>query len=211
MTSISFSVDWTTVHTTNFERLLSTLKNQKHLNFLEIGTWEGRTSQYLVKEFLQGEHSQLYTVDNAPKDLFFEILKRHKDKITHHNQNSALALAQLMSQQITFDFIYVDGSHVAPHVLSDGVMSFHLLKDEGIMLFDDYLWELPEYINSVYDLSRVPSELHKLFKPRQAIDTFLEIYKGQYELIFSDYQLAIKKTATLEKQYKRPMPLPYQF
>lgn len=211
MTSISFSVDWTTAHGANFEKLLSTLKDQKNLNFLEIGTWEGRTSQYLVREYLQGEKSHLHTIDNAPKDLFFEVLNLYKDKITHHNQNSALALAQLISQQITFDFIYVDGSHVAPHVLSDGLMAFHLLKDEGIMLFDDYLWELPEYINTVYDLSKVPGELHQLFKPRQAIDAFLEIFKGQYELLFSDYQLAIKKTATLEKQYKRPVPLPYQF
>ena len=40
--------------------------------------------------------------------------------------------------------IYVDGSHQAPDVLSDAVVGFKLLKNNGIMIFDDYGWGGPD-------------------------------------------------------------------
>jgi predicted O-methyltransferase YrrM len=38
-----------------------------------------------------------------------------------------------------FEFIYIDGSHQAPDVISDAILSFHLLKSGGVIAFDDYL------------------------------------------------------------------------
>ena len=40
----------------------------------------------------------------------------------------------------SFDIIYIDGSHAVNDVLEDAVLSFRLLKPEGILIFDDYRW-----------------------------------------------------------------------
>jgi predicted O-methyltransferase YrrM len=53
---------------------------------------------------------------------------------------SADVLPELMVEGRRFDFIYIDGSHVAPDVLLDAAMSFALLKPGGILAFDDYDW-----------------------------------------------------------------------
>ena len=39
-----------------------------------------------------------------------------------------------------FDFVYVDGSHQAPDVLVDAVLSALLLRKGGLLVFDDYFW-----------------------------------------------------------------------
>jgi predicted O-methyltransferase YrrM len=64
-------------------------------------------------------------------------------QIVTHKGLSNLALSKLITEgkQGYFDFIYVDGSHQAPDVLSDAVLSFTLLKRNGVIAFDDYLWQ----------------------------------------------------------------------
>ena len=39
-----------------------------------------------------------------------------------------------------YDFIYIDGDHTNEGVFIDSVLSFPLLKNGGIIIFDDYLW-----------------------------------------------------------------------
>ena len=49
-------------------------------------------------------------------------------------------LPQLLDEDQKFDVIYVDGSHFADDVLTDGINAWRLLKQGGIMIFDDLLW-----------------------------------------------------------------------
>jgi hypothetical protein len=65
-----------------------------------------------------------------------------------------------------FDFIYVDGSHQAPDVLADAFLSFRLLRENGVIAFDDYLWQeaLPDGIDSIRC-------------PKLAIDAFTNIHR----------------------------------
>jgi predicted O-methyltransferase YrrM len=56
-----------------------------------------------------------------------------------------------------FDFIYVDGSHQAPDVLCDALLSFRLLKNNGVIAFDDYLWQ--EQLPYGTDPIRCPKQL----------------------------------------------------
>ena len=82
-----------------------------------------------------------------------------------------------------FDFIYIDGSHQAPDVLYDALLSFRLLRVGGIMVFDDYLWA--ENIGFEHDPIRCP-------KP--AIDAFTNIYcRKVLTLTQPLYQLYVQK------------------
>ena len=64
-----------------------------------------------------------------------------------------------------FDVIYVDGSHFADDVLTDGINAWRLLKQGGIMIFDDLLW-------ACYPRARA--------NPAWAINLFLKYHKGEY-------------------------------
>lgn len=40
-----------------------------------------------------------------------------------------------------FDLVYIDGSHLRLDVLSDASMAWRLLREGGVMVFDDYEWD----------------------------------------------------------------------
>ena len=62
----------------------------------------------------------------------------------------------------------------------DAVLSWETLKVGGIMLFDDYQWHLFEAASK---------------NPKVAIDGFLASYQGTYEILYSGYQMHIRKTS----------------
>lgn len=81
-----------------------------------------------------------------------------------------------------FDFIYVDGSHQAPDVLVDAVLSALLLRKGGVLVFDGYFWRDRM---SRYDGLRSPSV---------AIDAFKQIYFKIFEAVGSiDCQVVFRK------------------
>ena len=78
-----------------------------------------------------------------------------------------------------FDFIYIDGSHVAKDVLTDACMAWPLLKQNGFMVFDDYAWK-PEGITTMQ-------------RPKIAIDFFLNIFEEELIVVHVAYQLIVRK------------------
>ena len=75
-------------------------------------------------------------------------------------------LRLLQEKQEPFDFIYVDGSHMAFDVLGDLVLSFKMLKIGGLCICDDYLWE---------------GQSDPRHTPKMAIDSFTSIFSEQIE------------------------------
>ncbi|RIA80654.1 hypothetical protein C1645_784548 [Glomus cerebriforme] len=107
------------------------------------------------------------------------IMKQLFNQVEIIKNNSFDALTKLnYEKRMKFDFIYIDGSHFACDVLSDAVLSWNLLKEDGIMILDDYEWDyfVEEYNN-----------------PRIAIDSFLNSYQCQIEVIYKRFQVAIRK------------------
>jgi predicted O-methyltransferase YrrM len=88
-------------------------------------------------------------------------------------------LAQEISEWAgTYDFIYIDGSHTAKDVLTDACMAWPLLKQRGIMVFDDYMWGESRDI---------------LHRPKIAIDTFTNIFAESLDIVHVGYQLVVRK------------------
>ena len=87
-------------------------------------------------------------------------------------------LASRVAGKNLFDFIYIDGSHTAPDVLTDACMAWPLLKPKGMMVFDDYMWGNPRDI---------------LHRPKPAIDAFCNIFAEEAEIVHVGYQLVVRK------------------
>lgn len=186
-----FSQDWFSHNIPNFEVAKSLIPDNKM--FLEVGCFEGRATCWMMENMLHEEGS-ITCIDT------FEGSEEHRKlnlgslrDIFNHNIESAAKLKQhyrvmpftsyvglgkLIAEKNQFDFIYIDGSHTAPDVLTDACMAFGLLKQGGIMLFDDYLWK------------DMPGLLHQ---PKIAIDTFTAIFSEQADIRMIGYQLGISK------------------
>jgi hypothetical protein len=127
-----------------------------------------------------------YKNDELPEQLIIqEIHKHNTDLIKLPTQTvevmpvmSYHGLAQLIVDRREFDLIYVDGSHCADAVLADATMAFGLLKKEGYMIFDDYLWnESPDVLDH----------------PKMSIDAFVNMFSKQIAIGMINYQYVIQK------------------
>lgn len=195
--SYTFQTDWFSSSIGEWSEVLKDLKSKPDLNFLEIGSFEGRSAVWLLDNVLVDQSSRLTCIDtwkgskeHQNSTLDFSVVEKNFDhnillsgqlkKVTKIKDYSYNALRGLPPS--SFHFIYIDGSHKASDVLEDAVLSFRLLKPSGIMIFDDYEWE-PQY--------------KSIDSPKIAIDSFVECYKDQLDVIGTTGQLTIRKRSSL--------------
>ena len=174
---------------------------------LEIGSYEGASACFLINELYRNKIHQpkLFCVDtwgggiehqenNVDMDsvrLSFDSnlsLARQSSfnyvdiEVLSRRSDEALPWLIHSGYKEKFDFIYVDGSHQAPDVLVDAVLSALLLRKGGVLVFDDYFWRDRM---SRYDGLRSPSV---------AIDAFKQIYFKTFEAVGSiDRQVVFRK------------------
>lgn len=177
---MNFTNDWFTHNIPNFELCMKTIPD--HKLFLEIGSYEGMSTCWLLQNGLS-EKGSIFCIDpysaegfNAVEARFWANVNeaRHSSQVVSLNrQTSYKALAEMIGFKYQYDFIYVDGSHAPDVALTDACMAWGLLKQGGVMLFDDYQY---------------PQE-----PTQKGIDAFLIVFEGQYETLFNNYQYGIKK------------------
>lgn len=169
-------------------KLVYFLDKSKENRILEIGCFEGLSSIFFADNFLDNQHSCLtcvdpfLTIDNNDHSSFlqnneecnfdFNIATcKHSDKIIIHKITSDQFFE---NNNQTYNVIYIDGSHLCEYIKRDMENSFRVLENNGIMWMDDY-------------------QGGDGIQIKNTMDEFLEKYNGQYELIHTGYQLAIKK------------------
>jgi predicted O-methyltransferase YrrM len=166
------------------------------VRILEIGSWEGRSTLFFLTYFTRGhltavdlwdytenhvnvDHHYDTTVDTGNSEARFDKnLARYETRLTKRKGSSLQVLPQLLDEDERFDVIYVDGSHFADDVLSDGINAWRLLKQGGIMIFDDLLW-------ACYPRPRA--------NPAWAINLFLKYHRGEYDMLGASYQIILQK------------------
>lgn len=180
-----------------------------HINptkILEIGSYEGASACYLIETLAQKRDIEIHCLDTWEGGIEHKILgfklqsleKRflrnveiaksiasHKVNLVTHKGFSDDELPKLIASGSAgyFDLIYVDGSHQAPDVLSDAILSFKLLKINGYMIFDDYLWS--EQLSYGIDPIRCP---------KIAIDAFTNIFCRKISIMNAHLsQLIVRK------------------
>jgi len=199
MTEYKFTQDWFSWAPPVWEQLIEHLPSEPGLrNFLEIGSFEGRSMVWIAENMMQkgeilqcidtwdgGEEHSNGEMDGAEERFDYNrslALTGRNITIDKYKGTSVQQLAHWLVEHPenhpTFDFIYIDGSHVAKDVLTDACMAWPLLVQGGIMVFDDYLW------GDARDI---------LHRPKPAIDAFVNIFSEEIEMVHMGYQLIIRK------------------
>jgi predicted O-methyltransferase YrrM len=174
-----FTLDWFSPNIPHWTKHLAHFVNKPNLKFLEIGSLEGRSAIWLLENVLTHPTSNLSCIDNWYLEKYYRRfsnnIKNYLDKINIVRNHSSHALRKYEPVP-TFDFIYIDGCHLAPFALEDIVLSFPLLKPGGVFIFDDYM---------------IKREGNK--SPKFAIDSFLTIYAELIDVIHIGYQVIVKR------------------
>ena len=181
----TFTSDWFTHNIPNWTRALYDLKGKPGLTYLEIGVFEGRSFFWVLDNILTHPSSKAIAMDTFDGD--FE--KRFLDNVRRSGRSPSIKVIKGFSQQKlrdlklnSFDLIYVDGDHASRSVLTDAILSWDLLKDGGILIFDDYNWDF-----------KLPTEM----RPAFALDIFQVLFRDDFQVLVKDYQLIIRKAKTL--------------
>ena len=173
-----------------FDEFLSEFKD-KPCMFLEIGSFEGMSTIWMLENILTEESSQIFCIDAWAEwtgDAFVRFVSNMnktglKDKVHIVKGDSSEELRVFPKEY--FDFIYIDGNHDEKAVIKDAIGSFRILKKGGIIAFDDYLLGI-SYPNS-------PGSKAMNGSTKKAIDYFLDVFQDELEIIHKDYQVWIKK------------------
>ena len=165
-------------------------------NFLEIGSFEGRSTVWTIENMMENG-GEIYCIDTweGGEEHTSEDMDGTELRFEHNIQTVRKAFPErrvvklkglstqwvpsLICEKLSFDFIYIDGSHVAKDVLTDACMAWPLLKKDGMMAFDDYLWKPPKFTLTQ--------------RPKMAIDAFVNIFEDEIVMAHNGYQLIIRK------------------
>jgi predicted O-methyltransferase YrrM len=156
----------------------------KPMNIIEVGCFEGFGTLKLNKLLCQNNLSKITCVDPfddvyvkgntefsdidpifvGQYDKFITNTLEIKDSIIIKKGYSDDILSSLPSKE--YDFIYIDGDHSENAVYKDGVNAIRLIKNGGIILFDDYYW------------------VHKSQVTKNGIEKFIQEFNNEIEVLF---------------------------
>lgn len=170
------------------KNILDYLNNTTQNNILEIGCYEGLSSVFFADNLLNNIKSSMICVDPfllIDNNDHSRLLQNNEEKnfdfnISNCDNTDKITIRKITSDKFFetnsnfFNFIYIDGCHNPDFIIRDMKNSFKYLNKDGIMWMDDYLGGDGITI-------------------KKTMDSFLEEYKGKYEIINKGYQLAIKK------------------
>ena len=162
-------------------------------NYLEIGSFEGISAMYVLKEFPNisvtcvdawsktTDGNEVFNLKTVEKNFDYNTQKfnRRIKKIKKLSSNF------FISNKNKYDVIYIDGSHKADDVFEDCKNAWIFLKADGLLILDDFFWKKYNDINE-----NVAYGIKKFLK---TIDSY-KIIK------LTKYQLFIKKINN-EKKY----------
>ena len=167
----NYTTDWNPSCRYSWLSLLNTFKDKTNLQFLEIGCWEGRTTNWLLDNFLTHISSKITVIDTFKgseeepgmrnqdlltiRERFNHNTSAHSKKINVLEGFSNHRLKELGNEPL-YDFVFIDGTHTS------------------------YMW-----IN--HD-STSPTD-----SPKLGIDSFLENYCDFYKILDKKVQVTIQK------------------
>lgn len=186
---MEFTTDFVGTNADNWAQWLSKFKGLP-IHALEIGSWEGRSATWFLRNILTHPESTLTCVDTfyAGQDLpeftddtlfdrFRANIAEWKEKVIIERGKSSLVLPRLLCAKRQFDFAYIDGSHLAADVLRDAMYTFDMCRNGAVMIFDDFEWGRQFAVKE---------------RPDTGILGFIHAFEDHFRLIARQYQFAIE-------------------
>lgn len=194
-----FTADWHSHNIPLWTRILDRYKGQPGVRALEIGSFEGRSTVWLLENILTHETARIDCIDTfegSPEHVemgldLTNLLNRFLSNTEPYTKK--IRCFRGRSQDVlrggdfgpyeteSYDFIYIDGSHKAADVLEDAVLSFRFLKVGGLTIFDDYAWQ-----------GGGPTEFDNV---RRGVDAFYHAYQDQLKPAHMSYQAIFQRMA----------------
>src|SRR6476646_2575452 len=190
----TFTSDWFSFNIPTWQVHLQQFVGQPNLTCLEIGSWEGRSTCWLLENVLTHPSATITCVDTFEGSFEHQsydpdYIKSLEDRFDFNIQQSDASekVKKIVgsSHQVLktlpsniYDFIYIDGSHLACDVLIDAVLSWPLVKVQGLLVFDDYDFRFPNNPNQNTQIG---------------IDAFINSFLPKIEVIHRGHQLILKK------------------
>lgn len=193
-----FSQDWFSHNIPTWEQFLCRLKGHENLRILEIGSWEGRSTCWLLENIATDPTARITCVDTFEGSVEHEemidqtILKTIEQRFDWNLEKTGVpekvrkvvGKSQTVLRSLipnTYHLAYIDGSHIASDVLEDALLTWRLVKIGGLIIFDDYGFVFAP------EISEDP--------PKVAIDAFLNLFQKKIKLIHQSYQIILEKVA----------------
>lgn len=163
-------------------------KWRKHLDHLsgkpnvlgiEVGCLHGDCTVFCAEKIANGENSIHFAIDISETEFLKNNIAPYKNIQFMKGKSYDILRNPNAFLPKTADYIYIDGSHMAIDVLSDAVLSWSILKDNGILIFDDYGWGV--------------HTTDEKQKPKLAIDAFMSAYREHYQTLEHGWQVYLKK------------------
>ncbi|XWK91334.1 MAG: class I SAM-dependent methyltransferase [Phormidium sp.] len=183
-----FSQDWFSWNIPIWQEYLQKFANLASLHFLEIGSWEGRSTCWLLDNILTHESAEITCIDifeDNQEGCLKTIEERFDFNIactgTPEKVKKKIGRSQEVMRTLPlnfYDVLYIDGSHVASDVLTDAVLGWDLVKVGGIIIFDDY----------GFNLTDQPNQSSKV-----GVDAFLTAFHDKIKVLHQGYQVIIEK------------------
>ena len=171
------------------------IKHGKIIKVLEIGTYTGISLINIVKLIPNSigfgvdrwinydEITLLENIDElAVESSFYKNIKMEglEERVKGIKGDSADVLFNMIQNVDSFDFIYVDGSHLAFDCYLDLVQAWKILNQGGLLAIDDYLYNTTDAIAFVDS-------------PFEAVNHFLKKYQNEMTILHKGYRVFLIK------------------
>lgn len=193
-----FTQDWFSINIPVWQQQLVRFINISDLKVLEIGSWEGRSTCWLLDNILIHPSARITCVDTFEGSVEHEVMCEEgavktieqrfdaniaktgaSEKVRKMIGSSQTVLRSLIPN--SYNLAYIDGSHVACDVLEDALLTWRLVKVGGVIIFDDYGFQFPEGITED--------------PPKVAVDAFMTVFGKKVRLLHQGYQVLVEKIA----------------
>ena len=170
---------------TSWETHLKPFRGKENVRYLELGVLEGRSLFWMLDNILTHPTARAVAVDFFGEEKYRKFkrnfdLHEAKDKVTVVKSYFNQTLPTM--ERNSFDIIYLDGGHMGWTTLETALLAWPLLKAQGVLIFDDYLWlrgELPDHMT-----------------PKPAVDAFVYTHRYFLEVLERGYMVTVTKVPT---------------
>ena len=171
------------------------IKHGKIIKVLEIGTYTGISLINIVKLIPNSigfgvdrwiNYDEITLLENIDElkveSSFYKNIKMEglEERVKGIKGDSADVLFNMIQNVDSFDFIYVDGSHLAFDCYLDLVQAWKILNQGGLLAIDDYLYNTTDAIAFVDS-------------PFEAVNHFLKKYQNEMTILHKGYRVFLIK------------------